>query len=336
MKLKLITTVGIIALAVVVLGYGLTRDPRIVPSPLVGHPAPSFTLRQLDGTPVALADLRGQVVLLNFWASWCEVCVAEHALLRDADQRWRHQGLRVVGIVYDDSAAPAGAWMRTHGGTWPTLLDPASRTAIDYGLFGVPETFVLDRAGRIVQKQTGPVTAELLAQWIPPLLAQRATPAVASASFTSPLAAVSTVDDPSLDARTREVAVTLRCPACEDVSIADSPADLARDMRTVVREQLAAGATPDQVRRYFVARYGEWVLLTPRLGAHTAALWVVPPLGLAAALIVLAIAVRRWSRVPRAVGKAVDTPDTQAELEADWADGKITRQDFERLTTRHS
>jgi cytochrome c biogenesis protein CcmG, thiol:disulfide interchange protein DsbE len=156
--------------AVAVLGYGLTRDPRIVASPLVGRDAPPFTLHQLDGTPVALADLRGQVVLLNFWASWCEVCVAEHALLREADQRWHDQGLRVVGIVYDDSTAAAADWMRTHGGTWPTLMDPGSRTAIDYGLFGVPETFVIDRAGRIVHKQTGPLTADLLAAWIPPLL----------------------------------------------------------------------------------------------------------------------------------------------------------------------
>jgi cytochrome c biogenesis protein CcmG/thiol:disulfide interchange protein DsbE len=154
-----------------VLAFGLTRDPRLVPSPLTGRVAPAVALRQLDGAAFTLTSLRGQVVLLNFWASWCEVCVGEHALLRDADRRWRAQGLRVVGVVYDDSAASAGDWMRAHGGDWPVLLDPGSRTAIDYGLFGVPETFVIDRTGRVAHKQTGPLTADSLERWIPPLLA---------------------------------------------------------------------------------------------------------------------------------------------------------------------
>jgi len=156
--------------ALALLGFGLTRDPRMVPSVLVGKPAPAFALRTLGGDSVRLADLRGRVVLLNFWASWCTVCVAEHALLVEADQRWHDQGLRVVGVVYEDSAGSAADWMRGHGGGWPVLLDPGSRTAIDYGLFGVPETFLIDRTGRIAYKQTGPVTAETLESWMPRLL----------------------------------------------------------------------------------------------------------------------------------------------------------------------
>jgi cytochrome c biogenesis protein CcmG, thiol:disulfide interchange protein DsbE len=167
------TRLVVVAAAIPVLallGFGLTRDPRIVPTVLTNHPAPPFALQSLGGAPVQLSDLHGQVVLVNFWASWCEVCVAEHSLLVDADRRWHDQGLRVVGIVYDDSAPSAAAWMHAHGGAWPVLLDPGSRTAIDYGLFGVPETFVIDRDGRVAHKQTGPVTAELLESWIPPLL----------------------------------------------------------------------------------------------------------------------------------------------------------------------
>lgn len=311
------------------LAFGLTRDPRIVPTVLAGRPAPPFALRTLDGTALQLSDLRGRVVLVNFWASWCEVCVGEHALLVDADRRWHEQGLRVVGIVYDDSAESAGAWMRAHGGGWPVLLDPGSRTAIDYGLFGVPETFVIDRDGRIAYKQTGLITAPLLETWIPPLLGRSTS--------------VPTVPDSALDARTREVAATLRCPACEDVSIADSPADLARDMRRIVREQLAAGATPADVRQYFVDRYGEWILLSPRPTTRTALLWLAPLLAIGVAATGLVVAVRRWTRVADGTISA-DTESMSErrsallasidELSRDRGDGKVTDEAFALLSHR--
>jgi cytochrome c-type biogenesis protein CcmH len=104
-----------------------------------------------------------------------------------------------------------------------------------------------------------------------------------------------TAPDTTLDARTRAVAATLRCPACEDASLQDSPADLARDMRAVVREQLAVGQTPDQVRHYFVDRYGEWVLLTPNASPSTAPLWILPTIALAGGVVVVVVALRRWT-----------------------------------------
>jgi cytochrome c biogenesis protein CcmG, thiol:disulfide interchange protein DsbE len=153
------------------LAFGLTRDPRLVPSELTGHAAPPFALAQIGGAPIKLADLRGQVVLVNFWASWCDACVAENALFREADKRWRDQGLRIVGIVYEDDAKSAEEWMHKQGLAWPALMDPGSHTAIDYGLFGVPETFFIDRTGKVAYKQTGPVSEQVLEQWIPRLLA---------------------------------------------------------------------------------------------------------------------------------------------------------------------
>jgi cytochrome c biogenesis protein CcmG, thiol:disulfide interchange protein DsbE len=152
------------------LAFGLTRDPRLVPSELTAHPAPPFELAEVDGPRLRLSDLRGQVVLVNFWASWCDACVSENVLFRKAEERWRDKGLKIVGIVYEDDAASAREWMKKQSVDWPGLIDPSSHTAIDYGLFGVPETFFIDRSGRVAYKQTGPVTAEVLERWIPKLL----------------------------------------------------------------------------------------------------------------------------------------------------------------------
>lgn len=168
-----LTSVPIVAL----LGYGLTRDPRSVPSPLPGTPAPDFTLQTLAGDTLRLHDLAGQVVVLNFWASWCLACRDEHPLFVEADGRYREQGLRVVGVVYQDTRDNAREWMRERGGDWPNVLDAGSRTAIEYGLFGVPETFFIGRDGRIAYKQIGPVNAQVLATWLPKLLAASPTAA---------------------------------------------------------------------------------------------------------------------------------------------------------------
>lgn len=162
---------------VALLGYGLTRDAKLVPSPLPGKEAPGFALQTLRGDTLRLSDLQGQVVLLNFWASWCLACLGEHQLLVEADRRWRDQGLRVVGVVYQDTRDNALQWLRQRGGEWPNGLDRHSRTAIAYGLFGVPETFFIDRQGRIAYKQIGPVTPEVLDTWIPRLLVGAAAPA---------------------------------------------------------------------------------------------------------------------------------------------------------------
>jgi cytochrome c biogenesis protein CcmG/thiol:disulfide interchange protein DsbE len=165
---------------VALLAFGLTRDPKLIPSPLPGRAAPNFVLSTLDGDTLRLSDLRGQVVLLNFWASWCLACIGEHPLIVATDQHWRDQGLRVVGVVYQDTPGNAQEWMREKGGTWANVVDARSRTAIAYGLFGVPETFLIDRRGVIAYKQIGPVSAEVLSYWIPRLLADTAGTATPS------------------------------------------------------------------------------------------------------------------------------------------------------------
>ncbi|MGH2635132.1 MAG: TlpA family protein disulfide reductase [Actinomycetota bacterium] len=146
-------------LFMLLLGTGLARDPRELPSELVGKRAPTFTLPRLGaGGEIDLASLRGQVVVVNFWASWCLACREEHPDLLAAWERYRERGVVLVGVDFEDTEAAALAYAKEMGGDWPLVTDPDSRTAIAYGVFGVPETFVIGPDGTITAKKVGAVT----------------------------------------------------------------------------------------------------------------------------------------------------------------------------------
>jgi cytochrome c biogenesis protein CcmG/thiol:disulfide interchange protein DsbE len=150
-----------------VFGSRLTTDPTLVDSPLIGRPAPDITLPALEGPgEVSLGALRGQVVVVNFWASWCVACREEHAALVAAAQQYRDAGVTFVGVDHQDSVSSAVAFLDElgrGGENYRYVTDPGSRAALEFGLFGVPETFVLDRDGTIVAKITGGTTYPLLA-----------------------------------------------------------------------------------------------------------------------------------------------------------------------------
>ena len=178
----LVVLFGVGAL-VSLLAYGFTRDPKAIPSPLVGRPAPSFSLALLDGRSLNLVTLRGQVVVVNFWASWCyPACWNEAPRLEAAWRRYRERGVVLVGIVYQDSEANAREFINRHGKTYPNGMDPGSRIAIDYGVYGVPETFFIDRAGRIRRKHVGEIDEETLREKIERLLQETAEPETEAAS----------------------------------------------------------------------------------------------------------------------------------------------------------
>lgn len=151
------------------LGSG-SYDPRGVPSVLVGKPAPAFSLPPLDGMPALantdLMDLPAPV-LVNFWASWCVPCVVEHPQL----MRLSREGVPVLGINYKDKPADAAGFLTRHGNPFQRLgRDEPGRVAIDWGVYGVPETYLLDRRGIVRWRWPGPVTPEVLEQDIRPLL----------------------------------------------------------------------------------------------------------------------------------------------------------------------
>lgn len=149
----------------VALGFGLTRDARVLPTVSVSKPAPAFDLKTLDDRRVRLADLKGKPMIVNFWASWCTECRKEHPLLMAAHDRFGDR-IEFVGVVFQDSAKNARSYLVEMGdvsvGSYPNLLDPGSRTAIDYGVYGVPETFFIDREGIVVGKRVGRVTRPIL------------------------------------------------------------------------------------------------------------------------------------------------------------------------------
>ena len=156
---------------VTLLSTGLSRDASVAASPLIGRTAPDFTLAQLDGPPVTLSQLRGQVVVMNFWASWCKECHTEQPVLNETWQRFRDSGVVVVGVNFQDTRVDARDYVRTAGISYPVVEDTDSRTALAYGLRGIPETFIIDRAGRIVDRVIGPVDAAKLTSQINSVLA---------------------------------------------------------------------------------------------------------------------------------------------------------------------
>ena len=152
------------------LAAGLKLDPREVPSPLVGKPAPAFTLSRLDAPAQTMStkDMLGQVWLLNVWASWCGACREEHPVLMALS----NSGVvPIYGMDYKDTRVDALQWLDLGGNPYEaTVMDMDGRVGIDYGVYGVPETYVIDKAGVIAYKQIGPVTEEGLREKILPLV----------------------------------------------------------------------------------------------------------------------------------------------------------------------
>ncbi len=172
---------------IVLLAYGLTKDPREIPSPLPGRQAPDFalevflpgegTMARSVGDTVSLAALRGKVVVLNFWASWCLECITEHQDLSLAARQLSGKPVQFVGVLYNDVVDAGRRWVAERGGeAYPALNDPGARVAIDYGLYGVPETFVIDPSGRVAYKHTGPIWAGLLTAKVDSILAAASGP----------------------------------------------------------------------------------------------------------------------------------------------------------------
>ena len=169
---------GAVVAAVVLLGsllsFGLSRDPAVIRSPLIGRPAPDFALRTLDDSlTIRLSDLRGQVVVINFWASWCRDCRVEHPALTAAWQRYRDSGAVVLGVAFQDQKQDSTAFARELAIDYPLLQDPDSRTALAYGVYGIPETFFVSPDGRVAHKHIGAVPYEVLTGQITRLLNQR-------------------------------------------------------------------------------------------------------------------------------------------------------------------
>ena len=169
-RLRFAIPLALFGLLVLFLWRGLSLDPRELPSPLIGKPAPRFALTRLDDatTTIRRDDLLGKVWLLNVWASWCAACRDEHpALLRFA----RTRRVPLIGLNYKDQRADGMAWLARLGNPYDaSLFDADGRVGIDFGVYGVPETFVIDQRGIVRFRLVGALTPELIEARIRPLL----------------------------------------------------------------------------------------------------------------------------------------------------------------------
>ncbi len=169
-KARHLIPLGIFAVLVIFLGIGLTLDPKEVPSPLIDKPAPAFDLPRLydENARISVDDMKGKVWLLNVFASWCVSCRAEHRVIT----AFANSGLvEIVGLNYKDAEADAKAWLAQLGNPYSAVaVDADGRVGIDWGVYGVPETFVIDRKGIIRYKNIGPVTVQSLNETIRPLV----------------------------------------------------------------------------------------------------------------------------------------------------------------------
>jgi cytochrome c biogenesis protein CcmG/thiol:disulfide interchange protein DsbE len=158
LKPRYLIPAAVLAALVVLFAAGLQRDPSEIPSPLIGQPAPALDLPTPTGARLATADLRGAPVLVNFWACWCTPCLQEHPLLMELARA----GVRIVGINYKDDPQAADQWLARHGNPFAIVArDAAGRAGLDWGVYGVPETFALDATGTIRHKHLRPLTREV-------------------------------------------------------------------------------------------------------------------------------------------------------------------------------
>jgi len=172
MSPRVLWVVGGFAALLVLLAVGLTLNPREVPSPLIGKPAPAFELPLLaePGKTFAPKDRLGSVWLLNVWASWCVSCREEHPVLVELA---KSGSVPLYGLNYKDQREDSLRWLARYGNPYlQSAVDAEGRIGIDYGVYGVPETYVIDKRGVIRYKQIGPVTPEILSGKILPLVAQ--------------------------------------------------------------------------------------------------------------------------------------------------------------------
>jgi cytochrome c biogenesis protein CcmG/thiol:disulfide interchange protein DsbE len=170
--LRFLVPLAIFFILVVFLFRGLSLDPKRVPSPLVGKPMPEFSLPRLKDPAATLSDsdLKGNVSVLNIWATWCVSCRAEHEVLL---QLANTGAVDIYGLNYKDERAAAQQWLRQLGDPYvANAFDADGRTGIDWGVYGAPETFIMDKQGMVRHKHIGPLTVDDLNTTILPLIAE--------------------------------------------------------------------------------------------------------------------------------------------------------------------
>lgn len=159
---RLIITLLIIGPILALLAYGFTRDSRYIVSPLMAKPAVPFTITLFDGKKLSFADLKGKAVFLNFWASWCPPCRAEARDLEAAWQKVKDRNMVFIGVALQDTDEASREFLKEFNVSYPNGKDESGKIAVDYGTWGIPESFFIDPQGRITYKHVGGIRASLV------------------------------------------------------------------------------------------------------------------------------------------------------------------------------
>jgi cytochrome c biogenesis protein CcmG/thiol:disulfide interchange protein DsbE len=159
---RLAITILIIAPILALLAFGFTRDARYITSPLLAKPAAPFTVTLFDGKKLTSDDLRGKAVFLNFWASWCPPCRAEARDLEAAWQKVKDKNMVFIGVALQDTDQNSLEFLKEFNVTYPNGKDESGKIAVDYGTWGIPESFFIDPQGRITYKHVGGIRAALV------------------------------------------------------------------------------------------------------------------------------------------------------------------------------
>jgi peroxiredoxin len=163
----MIISLSVLAVVIALSGFLATRHPvsgaTVAPSPLLGKRAPALKGQELGGGTFSLKSERGKIVIVNFWASWCEPCIQEAPELSTYAWHVRHDGVVVVGVVFNDTVSSATDFAAHYGSLYPSVIDPGGTIALRYGVISPPTTFVIDRQGRVAATLLGATTAKQLA-----------------------------------------------------------------------------------------------------------------------------------------------------------------------------
>ena len=340
---RLIITLLVIGPILALLAWGFTRDAKYIKSPLLAKPATPFNVTLYDGKKVTLEDFRGKAVFLNFWASWCEPCRAEARDLEAAWQKVKDKNMIFLGVALQDLDDNAKAFLQEFNISYPNGRDESGKIGVDYGTWGIPGKFFhrppgphhlqtcrrhsrrfgVDQARRSRQRhRQRPGRARRLSGSA--LTAMRYFKLFVVYAFlhlaSPPLHAATTAD---IDDRTREIATELRCVVCQNLSVADSPSEMAQQMRAIVREQVQAGKSTDEIKDFFVSKYGEWVLLRPKTTGFSALLWILPYVVLGIGVLAALWFIRRWTAKKRPTETLPDSSVATSQAQSD-----ALRQEF--------
>ncbi len=285
-------------------------DPHALPSVLVGKKLPEFDLPGQNGAGLTSADITaaGRPGIINFFASWCLPCVQEAPALAELGRK-----ARLFGIAYKDQPAATSRFLDRYGDPYRRVgRDAAGTTGIDFGLYGVPETYLVDGSGVVRWRWAGGMSADTLRGELLPRLAgagmrrllvvlvllMAAAPAARAVSDPGEM-----LPDPRLERRAEAVGEQLRCLVCQNESIEQSDADLAKDLRRIIRQRITAGDSDRQVVGWMVARYGDFVRLSPPFEPITLLLWGAPGIAIATGAFLVLLG-RRRRDPPRPLSEA--------------------------------